>query len=224
MRWAPILRFNRTLSEKLAVSLAKTRVTPNVLTACSLGAGLLAALCMSTGARAGMLAGALCLHIAFVLDSSDGQLARLTSRETVFGKWFDVLSDLVVEGALWTGVFLAVLRESAEGFLPYALLWAACAGSLINFILINWERKKGCSFHAADEKSAARRADPFFTFLDSLSHNGVSILLVWGGAAIADALVFLCGGALFVTGVWVTRVAVNFRSLVLPRARTEAAG
>jgi phosphatidylglycerophosphate synthase len=224
MRWASILRFNRTLSEKLAVTLAKTRVTPNAVTACSLGTGLLAALCMSSGARPAMLAGALCLHIAFVLDSSDGRLARLTSRETVFGKWFDVISDLVVEVALWTGVFLAVLRESAEGFPPYALFWAACAGSLFNFILINWERKKGCSFHAADEKDPARRASPFFVFLESLSHNGASILLVWGGAAIADAFVFLCGGALFVTGVWVTRVTVNFRSLLLPRARTEAAG
>jgi phosphatidylglycerophosphate synthase len=206
-----MLRLNRILSSHLARALARTPVWPNEVTAAGLCAGLAGALSISQGGRASMLLGVLFLHLAFILDCTDGDLARIAGRRTEFGKWFDVLCDLAIDLALWSGLFIACrLRGLEAALVPYLL---ACAGSVLNFFLLLRERAQDCSFHIADEKKAERRQSPFFMCLESLAHNGVSILLAYAAAWTGDPLFFLWGGALFLSALWPTRIGVNFRAL-----------
>lgn len=88
----------------------RTSVTPNQLTVLVLLLGLLAAACFAWGTWPLLLAGALCYYLCFLVDSTDGKLARLTDQESMFGAWMDYLFDrfrvLVCAIALMGGQFV----------------------------------------------------------------------------------------------------------------------
>jgi phosphatidylglycerophosphate synthase len=55
-----------------------------------------------------LLAAALLLQLKTVLDNADGQLARLSGRVTVFGRYLDSESDLLVNAALFAALGLRI--------------------------------------------------------------------------------------------------------------------
>jgi phosphatidylglycerophosphate synthase len=85
---------------------ARRGLTPNAVTALSMGIGLLAAAAFATGDRAGLIAGAVLLQVAFAADCVDGQLARYTRRLSAFGAWLDSVFDRAKEYAVYAGLAL----------------------------------------------------------------------------------------------------------------------
>jgi hypothetical protein len=76
----------------------------------ALGVALLAAVSFATGARVGLVAGALVLQVSYVLGCADGEIARYTRRLTPFGGWFDAVSERVKEYAVYAGLCIGAVR------------------------------------------------------------------------------------------------------------------
>lgn len=99
------LRFNnyacRPLAAVFVYLLYPTRVTPNQITFLSLFVALLAdcALLCCPG-RTGLAVAAVLLYLSFVLDCTDGQLARVTGQSSTVGSYLDFLMDEIKAVAL----------------------------------------------------------------------------------------------------------------------------
>ena len=125
------LRFNnyacRPLAAVLVYLLRPTKITPNQVTFLSLFVALLAdALLALWIAPMGLCMAALCVYLAFVLDCTDGQLARIKGQSSIVGSYLDFMMDEIKAVALIAGV--AVHLSRAEAALPWAPL-AEWAGS-----------------------------------------------------------------------------------------------
>ena len=64
----------------MTAAVARTPLTPIHVTAMALVCGVLAGLCMARGTHLWLIAGTALLHLSFLLDNVDGELARLTRR------------------------------------------------------------------------------------------------------------------------------------------------
>jgi phosphatidylglycerophosphate synthase len=91
-------------SKYIARWAARRGWTPNGVTTLSVAVGFVAAAAFATGERAGMVAGALLLQLAFTLDCVDGQLARYTRTFTKLGAWLDSIFDRTKEYAVFAGL------------------------------------------------------------------------------------------------------------------------
>src|SRR3954453_11521062 len=80
-------------SKYIARWCARRGFTPNQITTVSLLIGLAAAVAFATGERAGLIAGAVLLQLAFTTDCVDGQLARYTRTFSKLGAWLDSVFD-----------------------------------------------------------------------------------------------------------------------------------
>lgn len=120
------------LANRLVVLVCNfTELTPNQITAVSSIFRLLSALCFLTGSRWGLIAGALSYYLAYVIDCVDGPVARLKGKTSVFGRYFDHLSDLIGDililaalaygqSLLFTPLVLAMLfMHVAESYISY---------------------------------------------------------------------------------------------------------
>lgn len=75
----------------------RTSLTPDQLTAGAFALGLVAAGCFLLATPRWLTAGAGAYTLSFLLDCTDGKLARLTGRCTVFGAWLDYTLDRLRE-------------------------------------------------------------------------------------------------------------------------------
>jgi len=91
-------------SKYLARWAARHGWTPNAVTTLSMAVGVLAAVAFATGERAGLVAGAVLLQVAFTLDCVDGQLARYTRTFSRFGAWLDSIFDRGKEYVVYAGL------------------------------------------------------------------------------------------------------------------------
>ncbi|HXV18965.1 MAG TPA: flippase-like domain-containing protein [Candidatus Omnitrophota bacterium] len=215
MNLRPYLQFNRKISERLTLLLAKTSLTPNHVTAISLFFGLAAGAVFSYGSKSALLWGALFLHISFILDNCDGELARLKDQATSFGKSFDLLSDLTVDLAIWTGLAIGTARQGMFGH-DVALWVLACAGSIINCFMVIRERQKGCStsIHYKTAPNPKRQNSIFHSIFDTLCHNGDAAMLAWAMALTGNPGLFLYCSALYINCLWITRLGINYKKLL----------
>jgi phosphatidylglycerophosphate synthase len=91
----------RPLAHVVVLLLAPLRVPPPVVVLVSAASGVAGAVEL---ARGHLIAAALLVQLKTVLDNADGQLARLTNRVTVFGRYLDSECDLLVNAALFAGL------------------------------------------------------------------------------------------------------------------------
>jgi hypothetical protein len=97
-------------SRYLARWAARRGLTPNQVTAASMGLGVLTAACFATGERWGLVAGAILLQIAFTTDCVDGQLARYTRQFSQLGAWLDATFDRAKEYLVFAGLAIGADR------------------------------------------------------------------------------------------------------------------
>ena len=109
-------RVFRPLAHLVVVALAPLRVPPPLVAAASGATGIAAAVEL---ARGHLLAAALVLQLKTVLDNADGQLARLSGRVTLLGRYLDSECDLLVDAALFAALGWATGRPllALGGFL-----------------------------------------------------------------------------------------------------------
>lgn len=115
--------FIRTFSLRITRLLAKTRVTPTQVTYLNAAVGIVACVLVAFGPYAGLALGGVGFIVSVVLDSVDGELARVTHRTSRHGMIVDNVSDDVVDNGfvlaigiglggqwLWLGLAAAVAR------------------------------------------------------------------------------------------------------------------
>jgi Family of unknown function (DUF5941)/CDP-alcohol phosphatidyltransferase len=99
---------------------ARRGIAPNAVTVVSMAIGLLAAAAFATGGRAGLIAGAVVLQVAFAADCVDGQMARYAGISSAFGAWLDSMFDRAKEYAVYAGLALGGTGQ----------VWVLAAGAL----------------------------------------------------------------------------------------------
>ncbi|MGD0231839.1 MAG: CDP-alcohol phosphatidyltransferase family protein [Syntrophorhabdales bacterium] len=105
---------HRPISRFISRRLAKTPVTPNGVTLFTLIVGLAGAFFLGTGSYAMQVLGSLLFLASTILDGVDGEVARLTLRETVSGHYFDIVGDNVVHVAIFLGIALGLSRTAQD--------------------------------------------------------------------------------------------------------------
>jgi len=103
---------------------ARRGLTPNQVTTASLLTALIAAGCAATGTRAGYVAAGILLICSFVLDCTDGQLARYSLQYSTLGAWLDATFDRAKEYAYYAGLALGAARGGDD-------VWALALGAMV---------------------------------------------------------------------------------------------
>ncbi|MFG2180837.1 DUF5941 domain-containing protein [Streptomyces abikoensis] len=103
---------------------ARRGLTPNQVTTASLLTALIAAGCAATGTRTGFVAAGVLLIASFVLDCTDGQLARYSLQYSTLGAWLDATFDRAKEYAYYAGLALGAARGGDD-------VWALALGAMV---------------------------------------------------------------------------------------------
>ena len=106
---------DRRISRVLTWLLLPTGVTPNQITSTSIGIGIVAGLLFATGNQRVEVAGALLFLLSTIIDGCDGEIARLTFRESRLGARLDLAGDNAVHLFLFGGIAAGLHRRSPEG-------------------------------------------------------------------------------------------------------------
>ncbi|WP_329048858.1 CDP-alcohol phosphatidyltransferase family protein [Streptomyces violaceus] len=103
---------------------ARRGLTPNQVTTASLITALIAAACAATGTHGGFVAAGVLLIASFVLDCTDGQLARYSLQYSTLGAWLDATFDRAKEYAYYAGLALGAARGGDD-------VWALALGAMV---------------------------------------------------------------------------------------------
>lgn len=177
----------RSLASRSVTGLARTRVTPNTLTAAGVTLCLAAAVLVPFEDRDRLLfywLGAATFVVGSILDILDGALARAGGKSTVFGAFLDSTTDRVGEGAMLAAIGLVFARAGNDVAVVFAI--AAVAGSF----LVPYVRAKAESLGLRGDVGLGSRAERVVVITAGL------VFAPWGG--LPWAIYFLAATA------WVT--------------------
>lgn len=124
---------------------ARRGLTPNQVTTASLLTALIAAGCAATGERTGYVAAGVLLLVSFVLDCTDGQLARYALKYSTMGAWLDATFDRAKEYAFYAGLALGAARDGDD-------VWALALGAMV---LMTCRHVVDFSFNEANHDATA---------------------------------------------------------------------
>lgn len=145
---------------------ARRGLTPNQVTTASLLTALIAAGCAATGTRAGFIAAGVLLIASFVLDCTDGQLARYSLQYSTLGAWLDATFDRAKEYAYYAGLALGAARGGDD-------VWALALGAMI---LQTCRHVVDFSFNEANHDATANTS-PTAALSDKLDSVGWTVWL-----------------------------------------------
>ncbi|MFD6887481.1 DUF5941 domain-containing protein [Streptomyces sp. NPDC059957] len=129
---------------------ARRGLTPNQVTTASLITALIAAGCAATGDRWGYVASGVLLLVSFVLDCTDGQLARYSLQYSTMGAWLDATFDRAKEYSFYAGLALGAARNGDD-------VWALALGAMI---LMTCRHVVDFSFNEANHDATAAATSP----------------------------------------------------------------
>jgi len=175
----------RSMSLRVTRALSRFPITPNQVTIAAMIIGLLACLLLATSGAAGIaLAGAL-IVAQVVLDSVDGELARVRHMGSKLGAWLDGVSDDVIDNllvvAMGIGIgggwgWLAVVAAVGRGFSAFvAQMGAAAVGRAGDVMAFRWWFESDA---ASPEEAYDQPVSPM-TVVRSLGRRD-SYMLVYG--------------------------------------------
>jgi phosphatidylglycerophosphate synthase len=146
---------------------ARRGLTPNQVTTASLLTALIAAGCAATGTRGGFVAAGVLLIASFVLDCTDGQLARYSLQYSTLGAWLDATFDRAKEYAYYAGLALGAARGGDD-------VWALALGAMV---LQTCRHVVDFSFNEANagDTAAAASTSPTAALSDRLDSVGWTV-------------------------------------------------
>ncbi|MEF9907850.1 DUF5941 domain-containing protein [Streptomyces sp. P9-A2] len=144
---------------------ARRGLTPNQVTTASLLTALIAAACAATGTRPGFVAAGVLLLASFVLDCTDGQLARYSLQYSTLGAWLDATFDRAKEYAYYAGLALGAARGGDD-------VWALALGAMV---LQTCRHVVDFSFNEANADSTAADTSPTAALSGKLDSVGWTV-------------------------------------------------
>jgi CDP-diacylglycerol--glycerol-3-phosphate 3-phosphatidyltransferase len=179
----------RRLATRSITGLARTRVTPNALTAAGVLLAAVAAVLVYLEYLNDWLyfwVGAVVFVVGSLLDVLDGALARQTGKGTPFGAFLDSTTDRISEGLVLGAVALVFMRDEKEWALAVTI--AAIAGSF----LVSYTRARAEALGLKGDVGLGSRAERVVVITGGL------VFAPWGG--LPWAIVVLTASA------WITVV------------------
>ena len=170
----------RRLASQSVTGLARTRVTPNVLTVSGVTLCIAGAVLVWFEHRSELLffwLGAVIFVVGSILDILDGALARAGGRSTPFGAFLDSTTDRVGEGAMLAAIGLVFARGGNDVALVFTIV--AVAGSF----LVPYVRAKAEALGLRGDVGLGSRAERVVVITGGL------VFAPWGG--LPWAIVFL---------------------------------
>ena len=174
----------RTLASRSVLGLARTRVTPNALTASGLLLCALASVLVLFENRNELVfywLAAVVFVVGSLLDILDGALARAGGKTTPFGAFMDSTTDRVSEGFMLTAIGLVFSRHGNEVALAFAFV--ALTGSF----LVSYARAKAELLGLKGDVGLGSRAERVVVITAGL------VFAPWGG--LQYAIYFLAATA-----------------------------
>ena len=162
----------RSLAGRSVSGLARTRITPNALTATGVSLCLVAAVLVPFENRDKLLfywLAAGVFVVGSVLDILDGALARAGGKTTPFGAFLDSTTDRVGEGAMLAAIALVFARDGNDTAVVFTV--AAVAGSF----LVPYARAKAESLGLRGDVGLGSRAERVVVITTGL------VFAPWGG-------------------------------------------
>ncbi|MFB9737115.1 DUF5941 domain-containing protein [Streptomyces thermocoprophilus] len=145
---------------------ARRGLTPNLVTTASLLTALIAAGCAATGTRLGCIAAGVLLIASFVLDCTDGQLARYSLQYSTLGAWLDATFDRAKEFAFYAGLALGATSSGTDD------VWALALAAMV---LQTTRHMVDFAFTEAQQDAAATSAAPTAALSEKLDGVGWSV-------------------------------------------------
>jgi CDP-diacylglycerol---glycerol-3-phosphate 3-phosphatidyltransferase len=177
----------RRLASRSIVGLARTRVTPNALTASGVTLCALAAVLVYFEYLNDLLffwAAAVVFVVGSVLDILDGALARQSGKQTPFGAFLDSTTDRISEAFVLGAIALVFVRDNDA--LGVALTVAAVAGSF----LVSYTRARAEALGLRGDVGIGSRAE--------------RVVVITGGLILAPWVPLVVPIALLNVTAWVT--------------------
>ena len=189
--------FNRPLGRLLSKTLIHTPVSPNQVSVFAILVGVVAGWFFTRGSYLDMVIGAILLQVSAAIDCVDGDIARVVFKESVLGKWLDIIGDQVVHIAVFVGIGVGLWRMGVEApVIPLAV--SAGVGVVISFLVV----LRGMT--APPEKQNARLQ----ALIDKMTNRDFSVVLL--ALAIADQMkLFLWMVGIGVHVFWVVALGVQ---------------
>jgi CDP-diacylglycerol---glycerol-3-phosphate 3-phosphatidyltransferase len=169
----------RSLARRSVTGLARTRVTPNALTAAGVSLCLAAAVLVPFESRNEILVywlAAVLFVVGSVLDILDGALARAGGKSTPFGAFLDSTTDRIGEGAMLAAIALVFSRAGND--VAVVVTVVAVAGSF----LVPYTRARAEALGLRGDVGLGSRAERVVVITAGL------VLAPWGGLQWAIAL------------------------------------
>jgi CDP-diacylglycerol--glycerol-3-phosphate 3-phosphatidyltransferase len=193
----------RSLATRSIGGLARTRVTPNALTASGVTLCAIAAVLVYFEYRNELLffwLGAAVFVVGSILDILDGALARRSGKGTPFGAFLDSTTDRVGECFMLGAIALVFHRDDNEIALAFA--FAAVAGSL----LVSYTRARAEALGLKGDVGIGSRAERVVVITAGL------VLAPWG--LLQWAIYLLTVTAWFTVGqrIWSVRSQLRMRA------------
>jgi CDP-diacylglycerol---glycerol-3-phosphate 3-phosphatidyltransferase len=178
----------RSLASRWIVGLARTRVTPNALTATGVSLCLIASVLVYFEYRNEWFyywAGAVLFVVGSILDILDGALARVGGKATPFGAFLDSTTDRVGEGAMLGAIALVFHRHGQP--VALGLTFAAVIGSF----LVSYTRSKAETLGLKGDVGIGSRAERVVVITGGLVLAPITIWLLVGAIALLTATAWL---------------------------------
>ncbi|MBA2475700.1 MAG: CDP-alcohol phosphatidyltransferase family protein [Actinobacteria bacterium] len=191
----------RRLASSSMSGLARTRVSPNALTAAGVGLCVAASALVLLESRNEIVffwLAALVFVVGSVLDILDGALARRSGRGTPFGAFLDSTTDRISEGFMIGAVALVLSRDGNEVGLAFAI--AAIAGSF----LVSYTRARAEALGLRGDVGIGSRAERVVVITAGL------VLAPWG--ALSWSIYLLAVTAWFTVGQRILSVRSQLRA------------
>jgi CDP-diacylglycerol--glycerol-3-phosphate 3-phosphatidyltransferase len=191
----------RTLAARSVIGLARTRVTPNALTAAGVllcGAASILVLFEDRNKILFFWLAAFVFIAGSILDILDGALARAGGKTTPFGAFLDSTTDRISEGFMLTAIAYVFARHGRDVFVAVAM--AAVAGSF----LVSYARARAEALGLKGNVGIGSRAERVVVISAGL------FLAPWG--VLPWAIALLAATAWFTVGQRVWSVREQLRS------------
>lgn len=169
---------SQSISERVGRAVARTGLTPNLLTLIGLlgmgGAGYLAAIGWFWQAGIVMLA-------AGAFDLFDGAVARYTGQASDWGAVFDAVSDRLADFAILFGLLFWYLGEERFDRTAIILIMLSLSGSM----LVSYTRSKAAEFGIQIRSGLGTRLERLLIMAIGLL-SGQVIAILWLLAALSN--------------------------------------
>jgi len=178
----------RTLASRSIGGLARTRVTPNILTTTGVSLCLAASVVVFFENRNPWVfywAGAVLFVVGSILDILDGALARAGGKTTPFGAFLDSTTDRIGEAAMLGAIALVFHRHDHP--VALAVAFAAVAGSL----LVSYTRARAEALGLRGDVGIGSRAERVVVITGGLVLAPISIWLLVAAISLLAATAWL---------------------------------